>query len=320
MQIRTLNQIINELKEIAKQHYQINSFTVGTLDDFATSGDTRYPAMWVSYENAAIAQRTESYTLSIWIVDRVKKDRSNLIEVHSDCKSILNDIKAQMTNPVYGWSLTQDWNYQAVFEPFMEDEVAGWFADITITQPFSNDSCQIPFIESPVVGQGSSGYSQNTALFHQFSPCYGSFYDTTTQTVAINGIAAMTFNSTDIPATNGVSIVSNSQITVAKSGVFDIQFSAQLHHKTGGGGGVGTAMWIWIKKNGANVSNSATRLNIQSGDYAVAAWNFVLKLKKNDYIQLAWSANTTDMTIEYESASSPYPAVPSLIVTMNQIA
>ena len=67
MQIRTLNQIINELKEIAKQHYQINSFTVGTLDDFATSGDTRYPAMWVSYENAAIAQRTESYTLSIWI-------------------------------------------------------------------------------------------------------------------------------------------------------------------------------------------------------------------------------------------------------------
>lgn len=318
MQIRTLNQIINELKEIAKQHYQINSFTAGTLDDFATSGDTRYPAMWVSYENAAIAQRTESYTLSIWIVDRVKKDRSNLIEVHSDCKSILNDIKAQMTNPVYGWSLNQDWNYQAVFEPFMEDEVAGWLADVTITQPFSNDSCQIPFIESPVVGQGSSGYSQNTALFHQFSPCYGSFYDTTTQTVAINGIAAFTFNSTDIPATNGVSIVNNSQITVAKSGIFNIQFSAQLQRNQGG---QSKQISIWLRKNGIDVSNSNTDISLQANTtYTVAAWNFFVQLEAQEHCQIMWSQND-DIEIVYvgQDLTIPHPATPSIILTVNKI-
>ena len=148
---------------------------------------------------------------------------------------------------------------------------------------------------------------------------YGSWFSTQDQTTATANTAyTMTVNNTDY--SSGISVKDTSKFTVDYDGTYNFQFSAQLHHITGGGGGAGTGMWIWIKKNGTNVSNSATRLNIQSGDYAVAAWNFVLKLKKNDYIQLAWSANTTDMTIEYESASSPYPAVPSLIVTMNQIA
>jgi len=179
MQIRTLNQIVNELKEIANQHLQINSFSAGTLDDFATSGDTRYPAMWVSYENAGIAQRTESYNFSIWIVDRVKKDRSNLIEVHSDCKSILNDIKAQLNDPGYGWVLGQDWTYQAIFEPFMEDEVAGWLADITISQPFSNDTCQIPYNQAPIPGRASTQPTNGSVI---------SSYVPTSRTITINGV------------------------------------------------------------------------------------------------------------------------------------
>lgn len=180
MQIRTLNQIVNELKEIANQHLQINSFNAGTLDDFATSGDTRYPAMWVSYENAGISSRTESFNFSIWIVDRVKKDRSNLIEVHSDCKSILNDIKAQLNDPGYGWSLGQDWNYQAIFEPFMEDEVAGWLADVTITQPFSNDTCQIPYNQAPIPGRASTQPTNGSVI---------SSYVPTSRIITINGVS-----------------------------------------------------------------------------------------------------------------------------------
>ena len=197
MQIRTLNQIVNELKEIANQHLQINSFHAGTLDDFATSGDTRYPAMWVTYENAAIGEKTEAYSFTLFIVDRVKKDRSNLIEVHSDCKSILNDIKAQLNAPGYGWSLTQDWNYQALFEPFMEDEVAGWFADITITQAFSNDTCQIPFNQEPIPGLASTQPTNGSVI---------SSYVPTSRTITINGITydLSTDRSWTITGTTGV--------------------------------------------------------------------------------------------------------------------
>jgi len=79
-------------------------------------------------------------------------------------------------------------------------------------------------------------------------------------------------------------------------------------------------MWIWLKKNGSNFNNSATRLNINSGKYAVAAWNFIVELTHGDYLQLTWAVDTTNMAIEHETAASPKPAVPSLIVTMNQIA
>ena len=211
MQIRTLNQIVNELKEIANQHLQINSFHAGTLDDFATSGDTRYPAMWVTYENAAIGEKTEAYSFTLFIVDRVKKDRSNLIEVHSDCKSILNDIKAQLNAPGYGWSLTQDWNYQALFEPFMEDEVAGWFADITITQAFSNDTCQIPFNQEPIPGLASTQPTNGSVI---------SSYVPTSRTITINGVTydLSTDRSWTISTTGGSGLKSG----VATASVTDV--------------------------------------------------------------------------------------------------
>jgi hypothetical protein len=107
---------------------------------------------------------------------------------------------------------------------------------------------------------------------------------------------------------------------VQESATYNLQFSAQLHHRTGGGGGSGDSIWIWLKKNGSNVANSATKIYIPSGKYQVAAWNFIVKLKFNDYVQLAWAVDTTNIALEANGASGVTPAVPSLIVTMNQIA
>lgn len=148
---------------------------------------------------------------------------------------------------------------------------------------------------------------------------YGSWFSTQDQTaVATNTAYNFTVNNTDYQ--EGIKVVSNSQFKVEESGTYNLQFSAQIHHRTGGGGGAGDSIWIWLRKNGSNVADSATRLNLSSGKYAVAAWNFISKLNHDDYLQLTWATDTTQMAIEYETASSPKPAVPSLIVTMNQIA
>lgn len=148
---------------------------------------------------------------------------------------------------------------------------------------------------------------------------YGSWYSTVDQTAAaVNTAYNFTVNNTDYE--KGIKVVDSSKFTVEESGAYNLQFSAQVHHRTGGGGGAGDSIWIWFKKNGTTISNSGTRLNISSGKYAVPAWNYAFQLKYNEYIQISWSTNTTQMAIEYETASSPYPAVPSLIVTMNQIA
>ena len=148
---------------------------------------------------------------------------------------------------------------------------------------------------------------------------YGSWLSTVDQTAnAINTGYNLTVNNIDYE--EGINVKSGSQFTVQESGTYNIQFSAQIHHRTGGGGGSGDSIWIWLKKNGSSVTNSATRLNLSSGNYAVAAWNFVSKLNHDDYLQLAWATDTTQMALEYEGDASPKPAVPSLIVTMNQIA
>ena len=148
---------------------------------------------------------------------------------------------------------------------------------------------------------------------------HGSWFSTQDQTASATTTEyIMTVNNTDY--SEGISVKNNSKFTVDYDAVYNLQFSAQLQHRTGGGGGPGDNVWIWLKKNGTSVANSATKIYIPTGKYQVASWNFFAKLKKNDYLQLAWSVDTTDIAIEANTTAAPAPAVPSLIVTMNQIA
>jgi len=148
---------------------------------------------------------------------------------------------------------------------------------------------------------------------------YGSWFSTADQTVtAINTEKIMTVNNTDF--SEGISVVDSSKFTVEERGTYNIQFSAQLHHRTGGGGGSGNNIYIWLKKNGTSVANSSTSINLGSGNYGIAAWNFFVDLNYDEYVQLAFSTTTTNIALEANGASAPSPAIPSLIVTMNQIA
>lgn len=142
---------------------------------------------------------------------------------------------------------------------------------------------------------------------------YGTFFDTTTQTVAaINTAYAITFDNTDL--SEGVYRgVTTSQIFVDTEAVYNFQFSAQLD-KTSGGIGIYN---IWPAINGVDVANSCTRIRIQGNDAeTVAAWNFVFALKAGDYFELKWSVDSTACQIVAFAATPPHPAIPSLILTV----
>ena len=151
----------------------------------------------------------------------------------------------------------------------------------------------------------------------------GSFYDTTTQTVATNGIAAMKFNSVDTDATSGVSVEADpsnrkNKITVSKTGVYNVMFSAQIFRESGG---TSKQVVIWLRKNGVDVPDSATHLAVQANArYLVAAWNFFIQLDAGEYCQIMWSQDN-DITLQYEPANTtiPYPSVPSIILTVNEV-
>jgi hypothetical protein len=145
------------------------------------------------------------------------------------------------------------------------------------------------------------------------SPRYGSFYDTTDQTAAvINTAYAMTFNTTDI--SYGVTSGSpTSRVYVDRSNIYNIQFSAQFIN-TGGGA---NRVWIWLRKNGVDVTQSATVIRIQGNNTEnVAAWNFLLQLNAGDYFELMWEVDSTNISLHADAATAVHPAVPSIILTV----
>ena len=143
---------------------------------------------------------------------------------------------------------------------------------------------------------------------------YGSFYDTTTQTAAaINTAYAMTFNNTQFSQgiTRGTP---TSRIYADTLNIYNIQFSAQIVNTSGGGA---HRAWIWLRKNGVDVPDSATAIRIQGNNTeAVAAWNFLLEMNQGDYFELMWAADNTGVQLQTFAASGFYPAVPSIILTV----
>ena len=151
---------------------------------------------------------------------------------------------------------------------------------------------------------------------------YGSFYDVTDQTAALVSTGyPMKFGSLD--SASGVSIqpdgFSNpSIIKIANSGIYNIQFSAQLHNT--GGGGSGDIVSIWLRKNGSDVPDTNTDISVKSNNpFVVAAWNFFVVASSGDEYQLMWSTDDTGIQIEYAGAAAPHPATPSIILTVQQV-
>jgi cytoskeletal protein CcmA (bactofilin family) len=144
---------------------------------------------------------------------------------------------------------------------------------------------------------------------------YGAFYNTLTQSGSLNVSQSIQFNSTDY--SEGVSMVSGSRITLENIGVYNIQFSAQL---VDAGPGDST-IHLWIKKNGQNVPNSAGRIFLQSNKETVAAWNYVVPATSaNDYYELMWQSTDADARILAAAATGNIPAIPSIILTVTQVA
>jgi hypothetical protein len=145
------------------------------------------------------------------------------------------------------------------------------------------------------------------------SPRYGSFYDTTTQiAAAINTAYAMTFNTTDLSF--GVTRGSpTSRIFVDRPNIYNVQFSAQVH-KTSGGVGL---VYVWLRKNGTNVPDSAGQIRIQGNDGEIlAAWNYVIQLNDGDYIEIMWEVDDVSVELLAEAATGIHPSIPSVILTV----
>jgi hypothetical protein len=148
---------------------------------------------------------------------------------------------------------------------------------------------------------------------------YGQFSSTQTQSGSADTAYSMTFNTTDF--SNGVSLVAGSRLTVANTGLYNIQFSSQLHTTVN----QAVDFSIWFAMTGSNIANSNTDFTIEKisgGGFAVAALNFLTRIASGSYVELKYSKTTLEGQLQAKAiqANPTRPATPSAIVTVTQVA
>jgi hypothetical protein len=148
---------------------------------------------------------------------------------------------------------------------------------------------------------------------------YGQFYDMTTQSGSSGSIQSMKLGTID--EVSGVSVVSGSRITVENSGVYNLQFSAQLENTVN----TNIVFNIWFAKNGNSIPNSNTHVDVAKAQSAglgkvPAAWNFLSHLNDNDYLEIKWTCNDNGGILHMDAGTPSIPGTPSVIATLTQIA
>ena len=173
----------------------------------------------------------------------------------------------------------------------------------------------------PLVQSGANVKTTLNSL-RAFGNAYGGFSDSTDQTGSISAGTVVTFNTIDV--SDGITLVSSSQITVPNAGVYSLQFSIQFKNTSN----AQEDATVWLRVNGVDLPNSATQYTVPARKsasifgYQVASLTFMLNLNASDYVQIVWIPTAAAVTIEHLPAnlSPAYPAIPSAITTMMQVA
>lgn len=148
---------------------------------------------------------------------------------------------------------------------------------------------------------------------------YGTVYSTADQTAANPNVGyAATY--TNSAVLRGVTLSNNSRINVQYAGDYNVQWSAQLMNPEASECDV----WLWLKKNGTDVADSAGRVTVpkkhgSTNGHVLVCWNVYLALAANDYVEVFWQTQDVDTTLETVAASGDAPQSPSIIATINRI-
>ncbi len=80
---------------------------------------------------------------------------------------------------------------------------------------------------------------------------------------------------------------------------------------------------VWFRKNGTNIANSATVVNVpKAGDGGATFFQIVVyeEVTAGQYIEIMWLPEDADVTLDFLAAGAIAPAVPSVILAAERIA
>jgi len=148
-----------------------------------------------------------------------------------------------------------------------------------------------------------------------YNRTFGDFYNSSTITPgAANTPAVLPLGSTG--TANNCSIQSTSQLLISRVGNYNLQFSLQAVNADNGSE---HDFYVWLRKNGSDVTNSATDYTVIKNGKTVAMLTFNVSSNGSDYFEIAYAVETTQITFPAYAANNfgfTHPAIPSLIVNL----
>jgi Fe-S cluster assembly iron-binding protein IscA len=150
---------------------------------------------------------------------------------------------------------------------------------------------------------------------------FGSFYDTTKQTVTIAAAIPIKFNFTNFA--NNVALTNNTsglptRITVNNAGLYNIKYTLQFI-KTDASN---DELSVWLRRNSAayvNTNNTYTILG--TGIKNTFSNSFFVALGDNDYVEIYFSVKNinTNLSGSNTQLTPSRPATPAAMVTVQRI-
>lgn len=176
---------------------------------------------------------------------------------------------------------------------------------------------------SKKVAASDIGNSANALPYASLSGrAYISAYSNTDQTGSVSAATAVKIENSSFSA--GITIANNgsgnpTRITFAAAGTYMLAPSIQFrntdtndHDAT-----------VWFRKNGTDIANSATIINIpKAADGGAQFFQIVFyeQVTAGQYIEVMWLPENVAVTLDYLAAGAIAPAIPSVILVSERIA
>jgi hypothetical protein len=149
-----------------------------------------------------------------------------------------------------------------------------------------------------------------------YNRVYGAFqYNSTVTAVAAN--TAYVFPIGVVDFANIVSVGSTSRIIIGAAGIYNLQFSVQAENTTNS---AEHTAYIWLRKNGTDVTDSMGRVTMAKSAQQIASWNYVISSNNaTDYYELAYAVDNTAVQFPAFAATAFGPGTASLVTTVTPV-
>jgi hypothetical protein len=144
--MKTLNNLIDNIREFANAHLQINYFGIGDISKVDEGEIKSYPALWLHPKTSIIRNNEVELNFNCLLMDKQNSDKSNITEIMSDTLLLAYDLRTYLNDGSFDEIYIDGDNTIEPFDERFGDLVAGWNYNLKINLQVHSTVCDIPGI------------------------------------------------------------------------------------------------------------------------------------------------------------------------------